>query len=152
MSSTSYHLHMFLSLVCLGLCIHFPVAQAGHPKPPTGGLAASSVAGSMFSPSLLPLSSAASGMSYLGNTASLPKPLMSSPQSSFPYSIIVLRFLGLIPNSFSFFNFSFCPILASVGSAVAAWLPGINPAEPLVAGASIAISSSSEEVPGFSES
>ena len=56
--------------------------------------------------------------SILSIITSFPNPDMSSPQSSFPSSMIIFTFLGLIPFSFMSLSFSFCLIRASVGNDV----------------------------------
>ena len=45
------------------------------------------------------------------------KPMISSPQSSFPSSTVCLRCLGFSPRSFISLSHSFCVMRASVGKA-----------------------------------
>ena len=57
---------------------------------------------------------------------SFPSPDRSSPQSSFPSSIICFFFLGLIPCSLFVLSLSFCRSRASVGSVVVEVTVGVD--------------------------
>ena len=64
------------------------------------------------------LSTSSCMTSLLSKIASGPSPLMSSPQSSLPGSVILCFFLGLRPASLSFVKRCFCRSRDSVGNDV----------------------------------